>query len=104
MYHMIGNTSGDLKYTCLLVRRGVKHETYPVHRYKGVSEEQDVDNRNAGYGILFTASTKKWEKTNNPARVAGKLGLAAILPDGGGVYPCNVTAFIINTYTSMVLR
>ena len=72
--------------------------------YKGVSEEQDVDNRNAGYGILFTASTKKWEKTKNPARLAGKLGLAGILADGGGVYPCNVTAFIINTYTSIALR
>ena len=75
----------------------------PPYRYKGVSEEQDVDNRNAGYGILFTASTKKWEKTNNPVRVAGKLVLAGILADGGGVYSCNVTAFIINTYTSIAL-
>ena len=100
MYHMIGNTSGDLKYTCLLVRRGVKHETYPVHRYKGVSEEQDVDNRNAGYGILFTASTKKWEKTKNPARLAGKLGLAGILAGKAQPRLCNITIFAISGYAN----
>ena len=37
---------------------------------------------------------------DNPVMVAGKLDLAAILPDGGALSLCNITAFTISTYAS----
>ena len=41
---------------------------------------------------------------DSPVMVAGKLDLAAILPDGGAPSLCNINAFTIGTYASAGMR